>query len=89
VEYLQAERDRLAVELERERSRRNPATAGAGRHEGRDRDDGSAVIDLGDERRSEQTSGDYDPVRSAERETTAARRDSVESGRHGLFHRRN
>lgn len=90
VEYLQAERDRLAVELERERSARTPATANTGRHEGRDRrDDDSSVIDLGDERRSERTGDDYTPARSAERETTSDRRDPVESGRHGLFHRRN
>ncbi len=72
VQDLQAERDRLAVELERERAGRTSA------HDG-----GPREIDLGDERRPD-TSGDY----AAERDAAVDRREPVESGRHGLFHRR-
>lgn len=85
LEGLQAERDRLAVQLERERAERT-----------------SAVIDLDDDRRSEATSADYAAERRSEatsadyaavpsgagREPAAGRREPVESGRHGLFHRR-
>jgi hypothetical protein len=72
VQDLQAERDRLAVELERARAGRSTA-----------HDDEPREIDLGDERRAD-TSGDY----AAERNAAGDRRETVESGRHGLFHRR-
>jgi hypothetical protein len=77
VQELQAERDRLAVELERERAARTTTTVGR-RHDGPTvHDDRSAVIDLADERRSEPASGDDAPDR----------REPVGSGRRGLFHR--
>jgi hypothetical protein len=52
VQGLQAERDRLAAELERERAARTSATGGTGlgREPGRPEDD-EGVIDLGDDRR--------------------------------------
>jgi hypothetical protein len=76
LESLQAERDRLAVELERERARVS--------------DEEGAVIDLDDERRAEPTPADYAAVPSAAgREPAVDRRhEPVESGRHGLFSRR-
>lgn len=78
VEELQAERDRLAVELERERAARTTTTVGASRHDERAvRDDRSAEIDLADERHAERTSAD----------DAADRREPIETGRRGLFHR--
>jgi len=88
LQGLQSERDRLAVELERER--RTSATASARRHAG----PGGhyhepGVIDLGDDRRTEPASPDDVAVGSgAGRSGAAERRDGVGSGRHGLFHRR-
>lgn len=78
---LQAERDRLAEELERERAGRSGASVGSRRNGARDEEE----IDLADERRSERASGDYD---ASDRESAADRREPVESGRRGLFHRR-
>ena len=76
LESLQAERDRLAVELERQRARTVS-------------DDESTVIDLDDERRTEGIAGDDTAVRGvAEEEPAIDRREPVGSGRHGLFHRR-
>lgn len=75
LQDLQAERDRLAVELERQRAARTATTVGPRRHDGPAVDDDeAAVIDLADERHSEPASED--------------RREPVESGRRGLFHRR-
>ena len=83
MQDLQAERDRLAVELERERAARTATTGGPRRHDGPAvHDDTSAVIDLADERHSEPASRDYAAVPGA------AGREPVESGRRGLFHRR-
>lgn len=74
VQDLQAERDRLAVELERERATRTDTTVGPRRHTGSAvHDDEAEEIDLADERRPEPA---------------ADRRDTVDSGRRGLFHRR-
>ena len=72
VQDLEAERNRLAVELERERSARTAATVGSRRHDGRAVHDESAEIDLADERHSEPP--DH-------------RREPVGSGRRGLFRR--
>jgi hypothetical protein len=84
VQDLQAERDRLAVQLERERAARTATTAGPRRNDGPAvHDDQSAVIDLADERHSEPASEDYAAVPGG-----ADRREPVESGRRGLFHRR-
>lgn len=90
VQDLQAERDRLAVELERERAARTATTVGPRRHNGPAvHDDEAAVIDLADERHSEPASGDYAAVPGAAgREPAVDRREPVESGRRGLFHRR-
>lgn len=72
VQELQAERDRLAEDLERERAGRSATTVGSRRHDGRTvRDDEAAEIDLADDR-----------------ELVADRRETVDSGRRGLFHRR-
>ena len=72
VEDLQAERDRLAVQLERERAARTASTDGPRRHDGpAAHDDKAEVIDLADERHP-----------------AADRREPVESGRRGLFQRR-
>jgi hypothetical protein len=77
VQELQAERDRLAVELERERAARTTTTVGPRRHDGPAvDDDNSAVIDLADERRTEPATGDY-----------VDRREPAGSARRGLFHR--
>jgi hypothetical protein len=52
LQGLQAERDRLAVQLERERAARTATTAGTGRDDGPIADDDDpAVIDLDDDRR--------------------------------------
>ncbi len=80
LQGLQAERDRLAVELERERAGRTSATAGTARHDGRLERDDESVIDLGDERRSGRTDDDYVVARTDD--------EQVEPGRHGLFNRR-
>jgi hypothetical protein len=79
VQELQDERDRLAVELERERAGRTTATVGARRNDDRAlHDDNSGEIDLADERHARTTtSGDY----------VADRREPIETGRRGLFHR--
>ena len=82
VQDLQAERDRLAVQLERERAARTANTVGSQRHDGPavHDDDKNAEIDLADERHPEPASEDYAGVPD--------RREPVESGRRGLFHRR-
>jgi len=87
LEGLQAERDRLAAELERERFGRTSTTAGP-EHSGHPvHNDQSAVIDLYDG--PDPASDDYATVPSAAgREVTASRDEPVEAGRHSLFHRR-
>lgn len=90
VQELQAERDRLAGELERERTGRTAATARLG-HDDRPvaHDEEPAVIDLADERRPEPASPDYVAASGPSgRGSAADRRERAESGRHGLFHRR-
>ncbi len=76
LEGLQAERDRLAVQLERERAGRTSTPAVGDRE--------SAVIDLADERQSEPARGDY----AGGRAPSADRREPVGSGRRGIFNRR-
>lgn len=87
VQSLQAERDRLAVELERERNART-ATAGAphaeaSRVEAR-REERPADIDVSDRRFVESAPAD-DVTRTGR---TGERTEPVGSGRHGLFQRR-
>jgi hypothetical protein len=72
LEDLQAERDRLAVQLERERTGRTSTTAGPRRSRPTVHDHESDEIDLADERPPDRASEDY----------------AVASGRRGLFHRR-
>jgi hypothetical protein len=88
LEGLQAERDRLAVELERERFGRTSMAAGPWQHGDHDvHNDQSAVIDLYAE--AEPASDDYATVPSAAGREPAVGTDvPVESGRSGLFHRR-
>jgi hypothetical protein len=62
VQDLQAERDRLAVALERERAARTSTTVGSRPSGSAVRDDESAVIDLADERHSER-----EPIESGRR----------------------
>jgi hypothetical protein len=89
LQGLQAERDRLAVELQRERAARTSMTVGSRRHEPAANDDESAVIDLADDRQSERASTDYAAVTGTTgRESAADKREPVESGRRGLLHRR-
>lgn len=79
VQDLQDERDRLAVELERERAGRTTTTVGARRNDDRAlRDDNSGEIDLADERHARTTTSGDD---------VADRREPIETGRRGLFHR--
>lgn len=91
LQGLQAERDRLAVELERQRAA-GKATTGRTRADDRRAkgDDDPAVIDLDEERRPARTSDDYDAVaRTGGPETSDdPRHEPVGSGRHGLFSRR-
>jgi hypothetical protein len=90
LQDLQAERDRLAVELERQRAARISTTRRTGAEDGRvARDDDPAVIDLDDERRPARVSDDYVTVPdSAGADVADERHDPVGSDRHGLFHRR-
>lgn len=74
LQGLQSERDRLAVELERER---------AGRTSERE----PGVIDLGDERRTPPASDDV-AVGSGAGRGVSDRRNGADSGRSGLFSRR-
>jgi hypothetical protein len=89
LQHLQAERDRLAVELERQRAARRSTTVRTGADDGLAGDDDSAVIDLDEERVPAPASDDYVTVRStAGPEPADDRHDPVGSDRHGLFHRR-
>jgi hypothetical protein len=89
VQDLQAERDRLAVELERERAARTATTVGPRRHDGPAHgDDEAGLIDLADERHPERDSEDYAGVPDATDRHAGDRREAVESGRRGLFQRR-
>jgi hypothetical protein len=89
VEGLQAERDRLAVQLERERAGRTSTRSTPWKQSRNERVDESGVIDLGDERSGEADSPDYAAVPSAAgRERATDRDEPVGSGRHSFFHRR-
>lgn len=88
-ESLQAERDRLAVELQRERAARTSTPAGSRADNDLARDnDRSAEIDLGEERRSTPaTAADSVDLRRTD-EAERSQREPVGSGRHRLFTRR-
>lgn len=85
LEGLRAERDQLAVALERERSGRPSTPAERRHHPAAVGDPEPAVIDLADERHSERLPGGDGGAR---RPSPEQRREPVASGRRGLFHRR-
>ena len=84
VQELEAERDRLAVELERVRAARTSIVGTTGAEDRRVTGDDDAVeIDLDEERRPAVTSDDSVAVRS-----TAGRERTDDDHRSGLFSRR-
>ena len=88
MQGLQADRDRLAEELDRERDDRTSTTPASRR---RDQAAGANEIDLASEQpRAESSPSEYAAVPNAEgREPDAANgHEPVESGRHGIFRRR-
>lgn len=88
TQNLQTDRDRLAAQLDRERDDRTSTTPASRR---RDQAAGANEIDLASEQpRAESSPSEYAAVPNAEgREPDAANgHEPVESGRHGIFRRR-
>jgi hypothetical protein len=89
TQNLQTDRDRLAAQLDREREDRTSTTPAS--RQARARAAGANEIDLASEQsRAESTPSEYAAVPNAEgREPDAADgHEPVESGRHGIFRRR-
>jgi hypothetical protein len=81
-EELQADRDRLAAELDHERARRSSTTPPPSQHRATAAPANGSAIDLGGEERAGGAATD-DAVL-----TDADKREPVAAGRHGIFHRR-